>query len=105
MSRVQKPKNKFVNTPKYDNSVTGPSKTVRIHFEGEDYHKARTLTQWLFVKYDMSYKTYKNKSKNRKEELRKEFETDTGVDLKERENQRIQNHLLKCELDDDWDEI
>ena len=54
MSRVKKPGNKFMNTTKYDSSVTGPSKAVRIHFEGEDYHKAKTITQWLFVKYDMS---------------------------------------------------
>ena len=66
-----------MNTAHYDSSVTGPSKTVRIHCEGEDYHKARTLTQWLFVKYDMSYKTFSSKSKKRKDELRQEFEEDT----------------------------
>ena len=79
MSRVKKPGNKFMNTPQYDNSVYGPSKKVRIHCEGEDYHKAKTLSHWLFVKYDMSYKTYRNKLKNRRNELRKEFEEDTGV--------------------------
>ena len=77
MSRVRKPGNKFMNTAHYDSSVTGPSKTVRIHCEGEDYHKARTLTQRVFVKYDMSYKTFSNKSKKRKDELRQEFEEDT----------------------------
>ena len=30
MSRVKKPGNKFMNTTKYDSSVTGPSKMVRI---------------------------------------------------------------------------
>lgn len=85
MSRVRKPENKYMNTTKYDSSVTGPSKKVRIHFEGEDYHKTKTIAQWLFVKYDMSYKKYRNKSKNRRNELRLEFEADTGVDLKERE--------------------
>lgn len=80
MSRVLKPDNKFVNTVHYDHSVYEPSKIVRIHHKGEDYHKARTLAQWLFVKYDMSYKAFRNKSKNRRDELRKEYETDTGTD-------------------------
>ncbi len=31
MSRVKKPGNKFMNTTKYDGTVTGPSKMVRIH--------------------------------------------------------------------------
>ena len=81
MSRVKKPGNKFMNTNKYDSSVTGPSKMTRIHCEGEDFHNAKTLSQWLFIKYDMSYKTYRNKSKNRRDELRFEFEEDTGVSL------------------------
>jgi len=67
-----------MNTSCYDSSVYGPSKLERIHHEGEDYHKAATLSYWLFVKYDMSYKTFRNKSKNRRDELRKEFEEDTG---------------------------
>lgn len=79
MSRVKKPGNKFVNTSHYDSSVYGPSKKIRIHHEGEDYHKVRTLAQWLFVKYDMSYKTFRNKSKSRRDEIRKEFEKDTGI--------------------------
>lgn len=67
-----------MNTTKYNSNVTGPSKTVRIHSENEDYHKASTLSSWLFMKYDMSYKTYSNKSKNRKNELRAEYVADTG---------------------------
>ena len=81
MSRVRKP-NKFMNTTKYNSSIVGPSKKVRIHCDNEDYHKASTLSHWLFIKYDMSYKTYRNKSKNRRNELRDEFEVDTGIDLK-----------------------
>lgn len=79
MSRVKKPGNKFMNTPHYDHSVYSPSKMIRIHCEGEDYHKAKTLSHWLFVKYNISYKTFRNKSKNRRDELRKEFEIDTGI--------------------------
>ena len=43
MSRVRKP-NRFMNTAKYDISVTGPSKMIRVHCDGEDYHKATTLS-------------------------------------------------------------
>ena len=78
MSRVIKPGNKFMNTTRYDSSVTGPSKMVRIHSEKEDYHKASTLASWLFMKYDISYKTFRNKSNNRREELRAEYKADTG---------------------------
>ena len=56
-----------------------------------------------FVKYDMSYKTYRNKSKNRRDEMRAEFEADTGVSLKEREAERIQRHLNNIDFDDSWD--
>ena len=80
LSRVKKP-NKFVNTSKYDSKITNPSKKVRIHHENEDYHKATTLSQWLFVKYNMSYKSYRNKSNKRRNELRKEFEIDTNITI------------------------
>ena len=42
MSRVIKPGIKYMNTTKYDSSVTGPSKMIRIHSEGEDYQKAKS---------------------------------------------------------------
>ena len=35
----------------------------------------------------MSYKTFRNKSKNRRDELRREFEEDTGIKLGEKENE------------------
>ena len=92
-----------MNTAKYDSSITGVSKMIRIHSENEDYHKARTLSSWLFIKYNMSYKTFRNKSKNRREELRAEFETDTGVNLKEREVERVKRHLWNCDLDENYD--
>ena len=85
MSRVRKPGNKFVNAVKYDSSVTGPSKITRIHSENEDFHKASSLSSWLFMKYDMSYKTYRNKSKARRDELREEYSEDTGADIRTRE--------------------
>ena len=70
MSRVRKPNNKYMNDTKYPASVTNPSKMVRIKGENSDYTKASTLNDWLFLKYDMSYKTYRSKSKARRDELR-----------------------------------
>ena len=95
MSRVKKPWNKFMNTTHYDNSVYGPSKMTRIHCEEEDFHKAKTLSHWLFVKYDMSYKTYRNKSKNRRNELRVEFENDTGVSLADERKTELQKQHFR----------
>ena len=71
----------LTNTPRYDSSVTGPSKMVRIHSPNEDYRKASSLSSWLFMKYDMSYKTYRNKAKARKDELRAEYNADTENDI------------------------
>ena len=79
MSRVIKPGNRFMNTSHYDSSVYGPSKKVRTHFDGEDYHRAKTLSQWLFIKYDMTYKSFRNKSISRRKALRKEYESDTAL--------------------------
>lgn len=80
MSRVHG-HNKFMNTTHYDSSVTGPSKMTRIHSPNEDYHKASRLSSWLFMKYDMSYKTYRNKAKARRDELRAEYNADTEKDM------------------------
>lgn len=80
MSRVHG-HNKFMNTTHYDSSVTGPSKMTRIHSPNEDYHKASTLSSWLFMKYNMSYKTYRNKAKARRDESRAEYNADTGKDM------------------------
>lgn len=96
MSRVRKP-GKFMNTPKYDSSVTGPSKMVRIHGPNENYHKASTLSTWLFIKYDMSYKTFRNKSKAHRDELRAEFESDTGKKI------RSVHKKYDYDIDDEWD--
>ncbi len=76
MSRVMKP-NKFVNSCRYDSSITNPSKVTRIKGKNPDYSKARSLTDWLFLKYDMSYKSYRNKSKGRRDQLRSEYAFDT----------------------------
>lgn len=46
------------------------SKMKRLHFKGEDYHKAVSLSQWLFMKYDMLYKTFRRKLKKRRDELK-----------------------------------
>lgn len=101
MSRVRKPSGKYMNENKYDSSMYGPSKKVRIHHDGEDYHKATTLAQWLFVKYDMSYNTFRNKSKARRDEMRQEFEADTGVDLAAQEHAR--NRKQEYWDQDEWE--
>ena len=82
MSRVSKP-DKFMNTNKYPASVTNTGKLERSKAEYTDYTKANTLTSWLFLKYDMSYKTYRNKSKVRRDGLRQEYIEDTGNMLKD----------------------
>lgn len=84
MSRVRKPKNKFVNSVLYENLVYSSSKVTHVHHESDDYYKVKSLSDWLFVKYNISYKTFKNKSKKRRDELRAEFEADTGVNLQDR---------------------
>jgi len=78
MSRVKTPKNKYMNTNTYPPHIINPSKMVRIKTEHSDYTKASNLTDWLFLKYDMTYKTFRNKSKKRRDELRLEYEQDTG---------------------------
>lgn len=77
MSRVRKPRNKYMNETHYDNSIYGPSKMVRVHVEGEDYRKSDSISLWLFRKYDMKYKTYRNKSKDTRDRIRAEYEADT----------------------------
>ena len=88
MSRVYG-QNKFVNTVRYNPSLTATSKVVRVHSENEDFHKAGTLSAWLFMKYDMSYITFRRKSLARRNELREEYFTATGnrlapVDIEDR---------------------
>lgn len=77
MSRVH-PGEKHMNTPKHDSSVTGPTKVIRTKGENADYTKAKSMASWLFLKYDITYATYRRKSKNRREALRQEYMSDTG---------------------------
>lgn len=76
MSRVRKP-NKFMNSNKYESPVTGPSKVIRSHTGNGDYHQATTLSSWLSLKYGMSYKTFRNKSRARRDEIQEEYQSDT----------------------------
>lgn len=48
----------------------------------ENEEKATTLSSWLFLKYDMSYKTFARKSKAKKDELRQEYVNETGNTIK-----------------------
>lgn len=78
MSRVRKPENKYVNSVQYDKSITQATKLTRYKDSVTDYTKAQTLSSWLFLKYDMSYKTYSRKSQKRRAELRAEYMKDTN---------------------------
>lgn len=79
MSRVRCDQ-KFMNENHYDASMYQPKKKIRVHREGENYHKANTLSLWLFMKYDMSYKAYRRKSKSRRQSLRDEYLADITRD-------------------------
>lgn len=70
---------KYVNMPRHSQSGVGPSKVVRIHSTNEDYHKAPTLSAWLFMEYDMKYTSFRRKSVATKQKLRLEYESDTGI--------------------------
>ena len=99
MSRVRKPGNRFMNTNKHPPSVTGPSKMIRIKGSNADHTKASSLTDWLFLKYDMSYKTYRNRSRNRRQELRREYAEDTGADIRtqaEIDHDDMMGYLTEC---------
>jgi hypothetical protein len=76
MSRV-KPDQKYLNLPKHNSETTQASKLIRIKSPNSDYSKATSLSSWLFLKYDMTYKQFQNKSKNRREQLRQEYLEDT----------------------------
>lgn len=77
MSRVHNGQ-KWMNTTKYPSEITNATKIVHMKGEHPDYTKASSLTDWLFLKYDMTYKQYRNKSKSRRDSLRAEFMEDTG---------------------------
>ncbi len=45
------------------------------------FRKASSLTEWLSVKYGITYKQYRNKSKKSRTELKEECMRDTGIEL------------------------
>lgn len=47
----------------------------------EDYCESETLTEWLRLKYNMSYKSYRREPKSEREMYRIEYMLDTGRDL------------------------
>lgn len=73
---------KYVNTVKFDSKTTAPTKVRRSKAEYSDYTKAKTLTSWLYLKYNMSYKTFRRKKPERRSALRDEFLLDTGTEDK-----------------------
>ena len=67
MSRVHTGEH-FLNIFHKDDFHFGPSKMTRSKGPNPDYRKAATLSSWLFLKYDVSYKTYRRKSAQRRQE-------------------------------------
>ena len=67
-----------MNSTKYPPSVTDPSKIARTKGKNVDYTKASSLSDWLFLKYELTYNQYRNKSKSRRDALRTEYMQDTG---------------------------
>lgn len=56
--------------------------------------EASSLTEWLFLKYGMTYKQYRNKSKTRREELRDECTRDTGIEyFSDQERQQAEEDM------------
>lgn len=94
MSRVRKPDNKWCNMPKHSSEFYNALPMIRS--KGPDVHpeKAATLSSWLFLKYDMSYKSFSRKSKSRKDALRKEYESETGNTI----NNKRSEEPLDCDL-------
>ena len=91
---------KWVNTCKYPPEVTNTPKMRRIRTELSDFHKASTLSSWLFLKYDITYKQFRNKSKKRRDEIREEYERDTGHKVKTPKTRSY----YEDDYEDDYDE-
>lgn len=79
MSRVSKP-NKYMNTPKHDPSITNPSKVKRTYRMGVgNYFDAECISEWLAIKYGMTYAQYKRRPQEERAKFQKEYTKDTGL--------------------------
>lgn len=76
MSRVRD-NQKYFNVSRKEGFCTGPTKIIRSKGPNANWHNAKTLTSWLFLKYDMSYKKFQGKSKAKRDQLREEYKLDT----------------------------
>lgn len=54
------------------------------------YH-GMSLSNWLREKHNIAYSTYKRKSKEKKDEFRKEYEKDTGIHI-QTDKQKVQTY-------------
>ena len=77
MSRVF-PNNKYLNLPRNFPEYYAPKEISFTRGDHGDYTKARTLTRYLFLRYGMSYKTFKEKSARRRNKIREEYYNITG---------------------------
>ncbi len=82
MSKTRERCDKFANTDKPSSPITVSSKIARAKVLDADYTKASTLAEWLFLKYGMSYKAYRRKSRDRRLMLKEEYVEDTEADIR-----------------------
>lgn len=87
-SRVHR-NQKYVNTSKHRSGEANASKVTRRKYAVTDYRKATSLTSWLFLKYGLSYKQFRNKSEKNRNALRAEYTEDTGRMIHEGGNPRM----------------
>lgn len=51
---------------------------MTVTYKGPDYYYCESLTKWLYIKYNMSYKDFRKLNKGMREYLKSEYLTDTG---------------------------
>lgn len=76
-SRVRRSQ-KYMNVSGRQHGDVNPSRVRRCKDGPTDFHKATSLTSWLFLKYGLTYKQFRNKSSADQYVLRAEYTEDTG---------------------------
>lgn len=76
-SRVRRSQ-KYMNVSGRRHGEVNPSRVRRYKDSPTDYHKATSLTSWLFLKYGLTYTQFRNKSSAARYALRSEYTEDTG---------------------------
>ena len=61
-----------------ENMTRKGKRPTRPHELSDEYKSAKSIAQWLGLKYGMAYTTFRNKPKARRDQLREEYTRDTG---------------------------